>query len=266
MVEQPPSSTTRELAEYLSRQFDRLTTAVFNGVAGATQTFSRLALDGVWDAASGKAQLFLNGAIGNRIEFNGNGPAAPSFTTRSTGTRLAIVPLLSGTTVADVAIGYEPNALWFGMSTVNPAHSFKWYGGTTLAAQLTSDGNLSAIGSILSSSTTGGVGYGAGSRGTVTQLTSKVTTVILNAVCGTITTSNSALTANQEVGFQLTNSTIGVNDVVIVNPGTSTNINAGYAVRIGSSFNGGTAIMIKNLTAGTLSDILVINFAVIKGG
>jgi hypothetical protein len=264
MVEQPPSSTARELSEYLSRQFDRLNTAI-NGVVNATvntsMTLGRMILNGPWNPATNDGQLFLNGASGNRIEFNGNGPAAPSFTTRSTGTRLSIVPLLSGTTVADVAIGYESNALWFSMPTANSAYSFKWYGGTTLAAGLKANGDLSTIGAINTSSPTAGIGYATGSGGSVTQATSKATTVTLNRVCGIVTTASDALAAGAVVSFTFNNSSWH-SDHMLLNTigGNDGAYNVGYA----SVSDGVVRVWIKNISAGSLSQAIPIIFTIIK--
>jgi hypothetical protein len=147
MVEQPPSSTARDLAEYLSRQFDRLTTAAAEGVAGATQTFSRLILNGPWDAANNKGQIFLNGATGNRIDFNGNGKLGPTLTTRSVGTKLALSQSLSGTSL-DTAIGVGGGGgIWFSNPT---ASNFNWFcdSATAQIAILSAAGNFQALGSV----------------------------------------------------------------------------------------------------------------------
>lgn len=107
----------------------------------------------------------------------------------------------------------------------------------------------------------GGLGYGTGSGGTVTQLTSKSTGVTLNKPSGQITTHNAALAANTDVSFILTNSTIAVGDSVYVTGGSAAN----YQYRAGLATAGGVTLFIRNTTAGSLSDTLVIDFKVIKG-
>ena len=97
------------------------------------------------DSGTGGGQLYLNGSTGNRIDFNTNGVSAPSFTTRSVGTKIVLYPALSGS-ATDYAIGIDNSTFW---STVDgTSSSFKWYGGTTLAATLTATGNLTAVGTL----------------------------------------------------------------------------------------------------------------------
>lgn len=107
----------------------------------------------------------------------------------------------------------------------------------------------------------GGLGYGTGSGGTVTQLTSKSTSVTLNKPAGQITTHNAALAANTEVNFTLNNSTIAVGDNVVIGGSSAVN----YMYRVGPCNAGAVAVFVKNISAGSLSDAVVIDFKVIKG-
>jgi len=122
--------------------------------------------------------------------------------------------------------------------------------------------DIRAQASIKSESPTGGVGYMAGAGGTVTQATSKATGATLSKVCGAITTAGDALAAAAIVSFVLTNTAIAVTDVLVLNHisgGTvgSYTLNAQCAA-------GSATINIRNNTAGSLSEALVIQFAVIK--
>jgi hypothetical protein len=258
MVEQPPSSITRELAEYLTRQFDKLTIAAANGVAGATQTFSRLVLDGPWNGIASKGQVFLNGLIGNRIDFNTNGFADPSFTTRSVGTKIVLFPAVDATNVDD-AIGISAGVLWNSVNVVTS--SFKWFGGTTLAAQLTGSGNFVANGSILSPSPTSGVGYTTGAGGAATQATSKTTTVTLNSICGTVTTASDALASGAVVSFTFNNSSWHSDHMVLDTVGGTA---GAYTVGFSSISDGVVSIWIKNTSTGSLSQAIPIIFTIIK--
>lgn len=116
------------------------------------------------------------------------------------------------------------------------------------------------LGTITSSS---GVGYNAPSTGsTVTQLTNKSTGVTLNAGVGQITMNNASLAANTNVAFTLTNSLIAANDMVIVqhlSGGTLGNYYIYSAPGAGSA-----TITLRNLTAGPLTDAVVVQFSVIK--
>jgi hypothetical protein len=124
-------------------------------------------------------------------------------------------------------------------------------------------GGILATSSIKSSSPSAGLGYAAGAGGAVTQLTSKATAVTLNAICGQITMVNSALAAAAEVSFVLNNSYIEANDVVVVNiksGGTAT----AYLVSVTAVSAGSCTINISNASAASLSEALVLGFAVIK--
>jgi hypothetical protein len=111
----------------------------------------------------------------------------------------------------------------------------------------------------------GGMGYVAGVGGAVTQITSKATGVTLNTITGAITTHNAALTTITTVSFVLTNNQIAATDVVAVNVKSGAVAAISYLVSVGAVAAGSCAINIYNTTAGTLSEALVLNFAVIKG-
>jgi hypothetical protein len=109
--------------------------------------------------------------------------------------------------------------------------------------------------------TTGAFGYVSGT-GTVTQATNKATGVTLNSPSGQITLNGAALAADTTVSFTLTNSSITANDILILN-----HLSAGTAgsYLLNAQAGAGTAsINVRNITAGSLSEAIVIGFAVIK--
>lgn len=118
----------------------------------------------------------------------------------------------------------------------------------------------SASTAILSAGSLGfAAGLGIGSS--VTQATSKSTSVTLNKQSGIITMNNAALAAGASVSFQLLNSTMEAYDILEVNPyGFS-----GYRVEMASSGAGGGIIRVTNTTAGSLSEALQIKFGNRKG-
>lgn len=132
------------------------------------------------------------------------------------------------------------------------------YGPLVLETSGTTRLSIDASGNILNVST-GGLGYGTGSGGTVTQLTSKGTGVTLDKTNGRITTANSALGAGATATFTVTNSTMAGSDVVILNV-----TNGNYSARVYNNNNGSFIIALKNETIGSLSDAVIINFAIIK--
>lgn len=117
---------------------------------------------------------------------------------------------------------------------------------------------IDASGNILNISS-GALGYGTGSGGTVTQATSKSTGVTLNKTNGQITTAADALAAGATASFTVTNSTVVSTDVIVAH---SQNMN--YSIRINQAASGSFIIQIKNESGGSLSQAVVINFAVIK--
>lgn len=121
-------------------------------------------------------------------------------------------------------------------------------------------------GDLLLTSGTGALGYGEGAGGTVTQLTSKSTAVTLNKPSGQIITSNSALAAGGIVSFVLFNNThtsiIDILNIQCVNSSNADKYNI-WAANNGPGF--GIVVFIKNISASTLSDVLTINFSIIKG-
>lgn len=129
---------------------------------------------------------------------------------------------------------------------------------------LSTIGTIAATGGITSSSPTAGIGYTTGAGGTVTQATSKSTGVTLNKVSGQITMNNAALNAGVEVSFTVTNSAVAAADVAVACH-ASTGTAGAYLVEANSIAAGSFAITVSNLTAGNLSEAIVINFVVIKG-
>ncbi len=113
----------------------------------------------------------------------------------------------------------------------------------------------------------GGLGYGVGAGGTVTQATSKSTTVTLNKPTGHITMNNAALAAGASVTFQLSNNLITTVDTLIltIDSYSITGIPPEKYSVSGSALISGAHITVKNISAGSLSEALRINFTVIKG-
>jgi hypothetical protein len=109
--------------------------------------------------------------------------------------------------------------------------------------------------------TTGVFGYVNGT-GTITQATNKATGVTLNSPSGQITLNGAALAADTTVSFTLTNSSITANDILILNhlsAGT-----AGSYLLNAQSAAGSASINVRNITAGSLSEAIVLGFAVIQ--
>ncbi len=108
------------------------------------------------------------------------------------------------------------------------------------------------------------IGYVSGTGGAVTQATNKSTGVTLNKVCGAITMNGAALADAAIVNFTVTNSVVAATDVVIVNH-TSAGTAGAYTVDANAVAAGSFAISVRNVSGGSLSQAIVLSFAVIKG-
>jgi len=107
------------------------------------------------------------------------------------------------------------------------------------------------------------MGYTSSAQGQVTQLTSKSTAVTLNKSAGQITMNNAALAATTNVSFTLNNSLIGANDVLIVNVAGGNATAGTYNVFTSTLTTGSATIVLRNISGGSLSEAVVLNFAII---
>ena len=106
------------------------------------------------------------------------------------------------------------------------------------------------------------LGYTTDAQGTVTQATSKSTGVTLNKSAGQITMNNAALASVTNVTFTLTNSFISGNDVLILNVGSGATAGA-YNCWVSGLSAGAATITLRNISGGSLSEAVVVNFALI---
>lgn len=109
----------------------------------------------------------------------------------------------------------------------------------------------------------GGLGYGTGSGGSVSQSTSKSTGATLNKSNGQITMHSASLAANTAVSFTLTNSTIAATDkpdVAIASGATA----GAYVAVVDAVAAGSCRISLRNMTGGALAEAVVLNFVNIK--
>jgi hypothetical protein len=123
--------------------------------------------------------------------------------------------------------------------------------------------SLTTTGSLLVSGT-GKQGYATGSGGVVTQGSGsgKATAVTLSKSNGSITMDGALLAAATTVSFTLTNTTIEAGDILVMNHlsgGT-----AGAYTLNAQCAAGSAVISLRNVTAGGLTEVPVIRFAVVK--
>lgn len=105
-------------------------------------------------------------------------------------------------------------------------------------------------------------GYTAAAQGTVTQATSKSTAVTLNKSAGQITMNNAALAGTTNVTFTMNNSLISANDIVILNIASGATAGS-YNCWVSGLSAGAVSITVRNISGGSLSEAVVINFALI---
>ena len=225
------------------------------------------------------APVYLVGALGS--VFGGNNAvviASGSDTLSGQGTltlatnyQIAyFLPLASG----GYMVGYAPGPQ--GLNGVPIGNTAPGTGAFTTLSNTTTGGTLiagtatitsltssvvAATGSVLSSGP-GGVGYSTGAGGTVVQATNKTTGVTLAKTCGQITMNNAALVNGVIASFTMTNSLIAASDVLILN-----HISGGTPGSYGlnaQAVAGAATINVRNNTAGTLSEALILQFAVVK--
>jgi hypothetical protein len=151
--------------------------------------------------------------------------------------------------------GYASNVITFAATGVYQFEFTTVDGGTTITIN---DLSRPLLGTAESA-----VGYSTGTGGTVTQASSKSTGVTLNKRCGQITMNDASLSAAAEVSFTLTNSFIAATDVVYVCIASGATAGA-YNVQVDAVASGSCRISVGNMSSGSLSEAIVLNFVVIK--
>lgn len=101
----------------------------------------------------------------------------------------------------------------------------------------------------------------------VTQSTSKTTSVVLNALTGKITMNNAPLASGANAVFYQNNSTVAIDDVIIGNiVADSVASIATYSLSAHPQPGGNILWCLINISGGSLSEAPVINYSVIKRG
>ena len=108
------------------------------------------------------------------------------------------------------------------------------------------------------------LGYCSCAFGEVTQLTSKTTNVTLNTPTGRITMDDSQLNNNAVARFTMNNTSIGANDVVIVNIKLNGSTPEAYIAFVADIGDGFVDLALWNRSGGQLSEAVELNFAVIR--
>jgi len=189
---------------------------------------------------------------------NGAGTVNDAMIVRNLGTSFTT----SGPNIQDGGVVMTGSSLSGGLSTgTRGSASFRVYTNdvlrTTWAA---TTGDISTTGKVVS--TGGGLGYATGAGGTVTQLTSRSTSVTLNKLCGTITMFSAAQAADAIVTFTFTNSFIASTDFVLLQHISATNGGAWeFSVVAGA---GSCTVTVRNTSGSSITEATPIRFTIIK--
>lgn len=138
---------------------------------------------------------------------------------------------------------------------------------TTPDIGIATGASLAATSSITSSSASAGIGYAAGAGTAVGQGSGsgKATTVTLNTVSGQITLDGAALAAGAEVTFTVNCNRVGLQDVILVCHQSVGTFGA-YALHAGAIVaNTSFRIVVSNMSAGSLSEAIVLNYIILRG-
>lgn len=160
-----------------------------------------------------------------------------------------------------------PRGLRINFSAASPNNETQTFllcdDGTTTRLQIFSNGTVKTKGKLLCTDIAGGIGYDTGTGGTVTQASTKGTAVNLNRLCGEVTMNAAALAAATIVSFTMNNTSAAAGDRVIVNHVSGGTLGA-YGLNAVAAA-GTITFYVRNNTAGSLSEAIVLGFAIVKG-
>ncbi len=178
--------------------------------------------------------------------------------------------------IRTMGTGFTTSGMNFGNGSV-VATSTSLSGGLSIGTQASADfrvytnnalrttwaaatGDITTTGQVLSSG--GGIGYTTGAGGTVTQITSRATSVTLNELCGNITMFSAAQAANAIITFTLTNSFIAATDYLLVQHISATNGGAWVFSTVCGA--GSATISITNSSNASITSATPLRFFVLK--
>ena len=191
--------------------FGAATTLNLGAATGTTTVGNRLKLSRANSTADGTGQILLDGANGNRIDWNTAGTGAPSFTTRSAGTKLTLYPSVSASAV-DYAIGVNSATLWYSIPGNDAGQFFRWFGGETEVTNLSGTGNFTTVGDVAVNggdlTTTATTFNLVNANATTLNIGGAATTVSIGAATGTATINNANVVITGNLTVNGTTTTI----------------------------------------------------------
>jgi hypothetical protein len=142
------------------------------------------------------------------------GTNAPTFTTRSNGTRIVYYDSLDTNNV-DYAVGIGSNILWNSIPKNESGFSFKWYGGQVELMSLSGSGQLTVSNGIIGV-LNGDVNGNATTATTAINLTRSVIAGVGLTGGGILNNQNVTLSVGQGSGITVSGTTVGINTDVVV--------------------------------------------------
>lgn len=130
------------------------------------------------------------------------------------------------------------------------------------AALVTED--ITAQGSVLLNTSGKVLGYTSGAGDSVTQITSKSTSVTINKAAGRIVMHNASLASGAQVAF-LVNNSVYTNEDIVMLMITSGATPSDYNIWPARNSSGVFAVYVKNIGAGSLAEAIEINFILVRG-
>ena len=261
-IVQATTSTTKQLSVTNLFTNSALVTPTLNSPTMTTPVLG-IPASGTVTNLTGTASININGTVGATTATTG------AFTTVTASGSVTSATIDNNALIANTTFA---TAATLGLVTLKRVGVIKGYVGLSsneagaalldIAGAVRAEVNTNGFVVTGTSTSTGKMGYATGAGGTVTQATSKATGVTLSKSTGQITLNNAALAADTTVSFTLTNTVIEAGDILIMN-----HISAGTAgsyLLNAQSAAGTASINVRNITAGSLSEAIVIAFAVIK--
>lgn len=235
--------------EWVTPAIGTVTVGVDNGGVGFTTYATG---DIIYSSTTNQLAKLAIGSANNVLHVSGGVPSWGALDLTAAGTvGSSILPVANGGTGVNSLASIATNVGVTGTSTISSVNGAIQTTGSG-SIQTTSTGNIQATG-------TGKIGYGTGSGGTVTQLTSRTTGVTLDKTNGAITLVSAAGIATWQ-SFTVTNSTVVATDTVIVNQKSGADL---YMIHV-TAVSAGSFVISFATTGGTTTEQPVFNFAVIK--
>lgn len=197
-----------------------------------------------------------------KVQIGGTAPVVSEFISVQANQNSAAYNLVSnGNSGSSAVAGWYLNTVGNGWgvrtgSTANNSNALEFvldpFGTPSVKLKIDITGNVLVTGA-------GGLGYGTGAGGTVTQTTSRTTGVTLSKSCGAITLVSAAGSTSWQ-SFTVTNTLVAATDVVHVCQKSGTDL---YEIHVTNVAAGSFKISFKT-TSGTTTEQPVFNFTVLK--